>query len=140
MTAALWWIVALALGGLELLSGTFYLLMLALAAAVTAVAVWLGLADGVAQGALFSLLALLLCVLWSRRRPAVLKSQASAINQGRARWLGRELVLPDGIVQGQARVQLDDSHWTVRGPDCAPGTYAVITAVEGNVLVVTLKD
>ncbi|MES3040582.1 MAG: NfeD family protein [Pseudomonadota bacterium] len=140
MTAALWWIVALALGGLELLSGTFYLLLLALAAAVTAIATWLGMTDGVAQGALFSLLALLLCGLWSRRRPAVLKSQVSAINQGSARWLGRELVLPDGIVQGQARVQLDDSHWTVHGPDCAPGRHAVITAVEGNVLVVTLKD
>lgn len=140
MTASLWWIVALALGGLELLSGTFYLLMLALAAAITAIAAWLGLSDGVAQGVLFSLLALLLCGLWSRHRPSVLKSQANVINQGSARWRGRELVLPDGIVQGQARVQLDDSHWSVRGPDCAPGTHVVITAVEGNVLVVTLKD
>jgi len=140
MTAALWWIVALALGGLELLSGTIYLLMLALAAALTAIAAWLGLADGVAQGVLFSLLALLLCALWSRHRPSVLKSQASTINQGNARWLGRELILPEGIVQGQARVQLDDSHWRVSGPDCAPGSHAVIIAVEGNVLVVTLKE
>ena len=70
MTASLWWIVALVLGGLELLSGSFYLLMLAVAAAVTGIAAFLGLADTIAQGALFSLLALLLCVLWSRRRPA----------------------------------------------------------------------
>ena len=140
MTASLWWIVALVLGGLELLSGSFYLLMLAVAAAVTGIAAFLGLADTIAQGALFSLLALLLCVLWSRRRPAVLKSQANVINRGSARWLGREVTLPEGIVNGIARVQLDDSHWTVRGPDCPPGTHALITEVDGNVLVVTLKD
>jgi len=140
MTAALWWIVALALGGLELLSGTFYLLMLALAAAVTAVSVWLGLTDGVAQGALFSVLAVLLCAVWAKRRPAVLKSQSSSINQGSARWLGRELLLPEGIVQGRARIQLDDTYWTVRGPDCPPGSRVVISAVEGNALVVKLND
>jgi len=140
MTAALWWVVALVLGGLELLSGSFYLLMLAIAAAATGLAVFLGLSSGIAQGALFSLLALLLCVLWSRRRPAVLKAQRNIINQGSARWIGRELTLPDGIVNGVARVSLDDSFWTIRGPDCAPGTQATITSVDGNILVVTLKD
>lgn len=140
MTASIWWIVALVLGGLELLSGSFYLLMLAIAAAATGLAAFLGLTDGIAQGALFSLLALLLCVLWSRRRPAALTSQANVINRGSARWLGREVVLPEGIVNGQARVQLDDSYWTIRGPDCSPGSHVLITEVDGNVLVVTLKD
>lgn len=42
-TSLIWWLTALVLGGIELLTGTFYLLVLATGAAAAGVAAWLGL-------------------------------------------------------------------------------------------------
>lgn len=136
MTATVWWVLALLLAALELLSGTFFALMLAIAAAATALATHAGLHDWPAQAGLFSLLAIALCVLWYRRRPRVLKRADNSLNRGTARWVGRIITLPEGLSGGQALVSVDDSFWTVRGPACAPGTAVRIVAVEGNVLVV----
>ncbi len=136
MTAITWWVLALLLAVLELLSGTFFALMLALAAAATALAVHLGLHDWPLQAGLYALLALGLCALWYRHRPRLLKRAGNELNRGSARWLGRVIVLPDGLKGGVAHVSVDDSFWTVRGPDCAAGAQVRIVAIEGNVLVV----
>ncbi len=136
MTATVWWVLALLLAVVELLSGTFFALMLAAAAAVTAVATHLGLQDWPWQVALFATLAVGLCAAWYRRRPRVLRAQANTLNQGGARWVGRVITLSDGLAGGQGRASVDDSYWAVRGPDCAPGTQVRIVAMEGNVLVV----
>lgn len=136
MTATMWWIVALLLAVSELLSGTFFALMLALAAAVTALAVHMGLADGLWQGALFAVLSVALCGAWYRRKPRLLKPHANNLNRGPARWLGREFTLAEELADGEGRVALDDTFWHLRGPDCAPGTRVKVVAVEGNTLVV----
>lgn len=140
MTATVWWIVALVLGGLELLTGTFYLLMLSLSALMVALALEFFWMDGIAQGVVFSLLAVGLCGLLASRRPASLKAASTPINRGSKRWIDRELILPDGIVDGQARARLDDSHWQIKGPDCEPGSRVVVVAVEGNVLIVAVRQ
>jgi len=136
MTATVWWVLALLLAALELLVGTFFAVMLALAAAVTALATHAGVHDWPAQAGLFALLAVLLCAWWARRRPRVLKAADNTLNRGSARWVGRVIVLPDGLSGGHARVSVDDSFWSVRGPDCAPGTSVRIAAIDGNVLIV----
>lgn len=136
MTATVWWVLALLLAVVELLSGTFFALMLAAAAAVTAVATHLGLHDWPWQAALFAVLSVGLCGAWYRRRPRLLKARANELNQGSARWVGRVITLPDGLAGGHGRTSVDDSFWAVRGPDCAPGSQVRIVAVDGNVLVV----
>ena len=136
MTAIYWWVIALVLGVSELLSGTFFMLMLALAAALTAVAAHAGVSDWPWQVALFAILSVGLTALWRRHRPRVLRVQDNALNRGSDRWVGRELVLTEGLEAGSGRASLDDSFWAVRGPDCAPGTRVRVVAVDGNTLVV----
>ncbi|MEL0027830.1 MAG: NfeD family protein [Perlucidibaca sp.] len=136
MTATVWWVLALLLAILELLSGTFFALMLALAAAVTALASHAGLTDWMRQAGLFAVLALALCACWYRRRPAMLRRAENALNRGAGRWIGRTITLSEGLSGGEGRVSVDDSFWRVRGPDCAAGATVRIVAVEGNVLVV----
>lgn len=136
MTALTWWAVALALGVIELVTGTFFVLMLAAAAAATALAVHLGLDSWSGQVTLFSLLAMALCFAWYRHKPRLLKPASNHLNRGSSRWVGRQFVLPDGLAGGEGRVSVDDSFWTVRGPDCAPGTRVRVKAMEGNVLLV----
>lgn len=138
MTASLWWVLALLLGILELLSGTFFALMLALAAAVTALAVHAGVQPWPEQAGVFAVLAVLLCLFWMRRRPRVLRPDDNALNQGQARWLGRVITLPQGLADGVGQVAVDDCFWQLRGPDCAPGSQVRVVAVEGNVLRVEL--
>lgn len=138
MTAIYWWVIALVLGVSELLSGTFFMLMLALAAALTALAAHAGVSGWPWQVALFAILSVGLTAFWRRHRPRVLRVQDNALNQGAGRWVGRELVLTEGISAGSGRAALDDSFWNVRGPDCAPGTRARIVSVDGNTLVVEL--
>lgn len=136
MTATVWWVLALLLAVTELVSGTFFALMLAAAAAVTALATHLGLQSWPWQATLFAALSIGLCAVWYRHRPRLLKARSNDLNRGSARWVGRVITLPDGLAGGQGRVSVDDSFWSVRGPDCAPGTQVRIVAVDGNVLVV----
>lgn len=138
MSAMSWACVALVLAGSELLTGTFYALMLALAAGVTALAAYLGLDSATAQCALYAVLAVTLCVFWSRRRPRAMQAGSVPVNLGKQRWLGRELVVEEGIHDGQGRVALDDTTWSVRGPDCAPHTHVRVIGMDGTTLLVEL--
>lgn len=140
MSASLWWMLSLLLVVAELLSGTFFALMLALAAAITAGAAHLGLAGWSAQAGLFAALALLLCLAWRRRRPRLLQRAENDLNRGHARWVGRVIILPQGLSGGQGQVSVDDSFWVVRGPDCAPGSAVRIVAVEANSLLIEPVD
>lgn len=136
MTATVWWIVALVLALSELLSGALFLLMLAIAGGLTALATHLGLVDWRYQAAMFSALSLLLCYVWAKRRagkPAVI---ANGLNSGSKRWIGRELVLAESIEQGRGRIAMDDSYWSLTGPELPAGTRIRVTAVQGNTLVV----
>lgn len=136
MTATGWWIIALVLALSELLSGSLFLLMLAIAGGLTAVAAHLGMADWRFQAAMFSALSVLLCYGWAKRRAARAVVASNGLNSGAKRWIGRELVLTEAIVQGRGRVAMDDSYWSLSGPDLPAGTRIRVTAVQGNTLVV----
>ncbi|MEO6699731.1 MAG: NfeD family protein [Paraperlucidibaca sp.] len=136
MTATGWWIIALVLALSELLSGSLFLLMLALAGGLTALAVHAGLGEWQYQAALFSLLSVLLCFAWAKRRAAKAELAPTGLNRGVKRWVGREIVLTEPIVQGRARAAMDDTFWTLSGPDLPAGTRVRVSAVQGNTLVV----
>ncbi|REH38884.1 hypothetical protein DFR26_1051 [Paraperlucidibaca baekdonensis] len=136
MTATMWWVVALVLALSELLSGSLFLLMLAIAGGLTALATHAGLTDWRYQAGLFSLLSVLLCYGWAKRRAAQAVPAPTGLNTGSKRWLGRELVLSEAIVNGRGRAAMDDSHWSVTGPELPAGTRVRVAAVQGNTLVV----
>ena len=84
----------------------------------------------------FAGLTLRLWVFWRQHRPRLLQRADNALNRGPARWVGRVIILPQGLSGGQGQVSVDDSFWAVRGPDCAPGSAVRVVAVEANTLVV----
>lgn len=136
MSVTVWWIIALVLALSELLSGSLFLLMLAIAAALTAVVAHLGVSDWPYQAGVFSGLSVLLCYAWAKRRAARAVLPSTGLNVGVKRWIGRELVLTEAITGGRGRIAMDDSYWSLIGPDVAAGTRVRVTAVQGNTLVV----
>jgi hypothetical protein len=136
----MWLVVALILAASELLTGNFYALILAVVAGVVAATAQMGLIDPLWQITLFVALSVGAVALWRRRRPKVLQSEANQVNTGLSRWIGRELVLAQGIKNGMGRVPLDDTTWSVSGPDCEPGTHARIVDVQGTTFIVELTN
>jgi len=136
--ATLWWIAAGVIVGLELLTGTFYLLMLALGAAAAAVTAQLGgqpaiqiLVAGVVGG---------LAVLgWHLKRQ---RGRDQAQSQGRANPdlhldVGQTVEVATWSADGRTRVQYRGAEWSAlhRGPLPAQAGRHRIQAVEGNALV-----
>ena len=134
----LWWIAAGVIVGLELLTGTFYLLMLALGAAAAALAAHMGhppstqmLIAGVVGG--------VAALGWHLKRQ---RSKDQAQGEGRANPdlhldLGQTVEVAQWSADGRTRVHYRGADWDARylgAPPAHAGTYR-IQAVEGNTLV-----
>ncbi len=134
----LWWIAAGVIVGLELLTGTFYLLMLALGAVAAALAAHLGqpmptqiLIAGVVGG--------VAALGWHLKRQ---RSKEQAQSEGRANPdlhldLGQTVEVAQWSADGRTRVHYRGAEWDARyrGPPVAlPGPHRIL-AVEGNTLV-----
>jgi membrane protein implicated in regulation of membrane protease activity len=138
--ATVWWLAAGALVAVELTTGSFYLLMLALGAAAGAVAAHLGwstptqvlvavLLGGAATAALYARRA---------RQPAPEPSQA---NRDVNIDIGRAVHVEQWAGDGSARVVYRGASWAVRFAGTGhphPGEH-VIVALDGNELRVAPK-
>lgn len=141
MTAMWIWfgLAAIALIG-EVVTGTFYLLLVALGLACGGVAAWLnaGLEWQLVVCAVVSLAG-----LWVLRRTGVLKKrEVSAANNADVHLdIGQSVEVESWTEAGQARVWYRGAHWNAElaaGQTRAPGWY-VITEVRGTRLVLTRK-
>lgn len=135
--STLWWLVAGAAVIAELLTGTFYLLMVALGLAAGAVAAHLGLplTEQVLVAALAGAGAVGLCWRVRRRRAAPPPPQA---NPDLNLDIGQSVAVPHWESDGSARVHYRGATWQARlavpEPVPTPGTY-VIRAIDGSVLL-----
>jgi len=135
-TATLWWVVAGILVAVELATGTFYLLMLALGAAAAALAAHAGLASTgqVVTGALVGGGA---TALWHlKRRKTHTDPAPPESNRDVQIDIGQEVNVPAWAEDGTARVSYRGASWQVRYAGTGqpgPGHF-VIVAVDGNVL------
>jgi membrane protein implicated in regulation of membrane protease activity len=133
--ATLWWIAAGALVAVELVTGTFYLLMLALGAAAGAVAAHLGL------GLSLQVLAAALVgggatAAWHLRRSRQPRAQPAASNRDVNLDIGRAVQVDAWNPDGTAQVQYRGAAWQVRmahGRAAGPGSF-IIVAVHGTEL------
>lgn len=127
------WILAgfLLMGGELLLPGVF-LVWLGLAAFVT------GLVEAAvglpwqAQLPLFAVFSVVTVTLATRLN----RGHVPVLNRGAHGLIGRDAVLDASIVAGHGRVRIDDTLWSVSGPDLPAGTRVRVTGVEGAVLTV----
>ena len=132
-----WWIATGALVALELVSGTFYLLMLAIGGVAGALAAHAGasLATQIAVAALVGCVAVVACYLVRRRRPGDLSPRAErSVNLD----VGETVQIDGWNADGTAHVRYRGAQWTVvhrPGIEPRPGPHRVAELVGSRLLV-----
>ncbi len=137
--ATLWWIAAGALVGLELVTGTFYLLMVSLGLAAAAVSAHLG-ATHAAQFVVAAVLGGGAVVVWHMLRLQHPPASAQA-NPDLNIDIGSTVHVAQWQADGTARVQFRGAAWSARHEGTAPPASGdhVIRAIDGATLVLTPK-
>jgi membrane protein implicated in regulation of membrane protease activity len=140
MDIDLWWVwavVAVLIALSELHAPGYYLIWIALGAAVTAAGAAVWDMSIHAQLALFAAASALSCVCgyFVYRRLDV--ATDSTLNQRGRAMIGQRGTVVADFVDGCGKVRLGDSVWLAEGPDLAQGAPVVVTSVRGtSVLVV----
>ena len=139
--AGAWLIAALVLGIAELAVPGVFLVFLAIAAAVTGVAVFvlpdLPAAAQLGAFAVWSAVAVLIGKRWYRDYPV--EGGDPMLNDRSARLVGQVVVVETAIVAGRGRVLVGDGSWPARGGDAGVGARVRVTAVvDGEVVVEAL--
>ena len=135
--STLWWVAAGVLVAVELGTGTFYLLMLALGAACGAIAAHLGFAS-TAQVVAAALVGGGATALWHWKRQQSPPGAPPEANRDVQIDIGQPVSVEAWQAGGLARVSYRGATWQVRFAGTgtpAPGVH-VIVAVEGNQLQV----
>lgn len=138
--ATVWWIVTGVLVAVELATGSFYLLMLALGSAAAAFAAHLGLSLN-AQLLLAAIVGVGAVAGWHYKRRGAPARLAAAEDRDVNLDIGETVHVSDWDAEGAGSTQYRGSRWSVRyigtGPP-ASGTF-VIRRVEANRLLVEPK-
>ncbi|CAM3364437.1 NfeD family protein [Paracidovorax anthurii] len=137
--STIWWLMVGAMVAAELVTGTFYLLMLSLGLAAGAVAAHLGmsLALQLSTAALVGSIGVVACHQLRKRRPG---AQPASRNRDVNLDIGETVHVEAWSPDGTAQVRYRGAQWAVvlragAGAASAPGSYQV-TEVIGNRLVV----
>jgi membrane protein implicated in regulation of membrane protease activity len=139
--ATVWWIVAAVLVAVELATGSFYLLMLALGAAAGALAAHLGL-DLNAQLAVGAIVGAGSVVAWHLNRQRAPAAPSAAENRDVNLDIGETIIVDDWDAQNAGHTQYRGARWSVRYIGAGlprPGAF-IIRRVEANRLLVESKD
>ena len=135
---ALWLTAALVLAIMELIAPGFFLIFVAVGAAVTGFIV-LAAPDlhAIVQAVLFAVfsgVAVAVGRRWYHRSPKTAASHG--LNERTAKLIGKTVAVCDPIIAGEGRVKVGDGAWTAKGPDGPAGTLVRITGAAGSVLLV----
>ncbi len=135
--AVAWWVLAGVLVGVELLTGTFYLLALALGAAAGALAAHMNLSLTV-QMVAAAVVGGGFTAFWHLRRAKHPKSAPAQANRDVLLDIGQVVDVPAWNEHGVAQVHHRGSNWSARFTGSGsqmPGPH-VIVAIQGNQLEV----
>lgn len=137
-----WWLLGVALLTLEMFAPGVFFLWMGLAAGIVGALVWFQ--PGMFwhwQVLIFAVLSVALIVvgrLWMKRHP--IRSDQPNLNRRGEQYVRRVFTLSEAIVNGEGKVQVDDSTWKVQGPDCPAGSQVRVIGVDGVVLIVEPVD
>jgi membrane protein implicated in regulation of membrane protease activity len=137
-SSTLWWVAAGALVAVELATGTFYLLMLALGMAAAALAAHLGL-PATGQVVVAALVGSGATALWHLKRKRQPTTAPARANRDVNLDIGETIHINEWAPERTARVTHRGTTWTARlepGAQPAAGPH-VVSAVEGNWLVLS---
>ena len=135
-----WWILGLVLLALEVAAPGVYLLFFGIAALIVGMNVfflgtgWFGWEQQIIAFVILSVAAALLGRRWYGNKSVA--GDGERLNRRTARLVGRQAVLTEPIVDGRGRIAIEDSWWSVTGPNMPAGAHVRITGADGSVLVV----
>ncbi|MBO0663615.1 NfeD family protein [Jiella sp. MQZ9-1] len=137
-----WWLTGLMMLMLEVVVPGVYLVFFGIAALIVgtnafllAQTGWFGFGQQVIAFIVLSAVCIYLGRRWYGSNDGI-AGDTSPLNRRTSRLIGREARLSDAIVDGRGRIALEDSWWSVAGPDLRAGTRVRITGADGAVLKV----
>lgn len=129
---------------LELVATGIFLFWVGLAAVTLALVLFLVDLGWKAQGVIFALTTLAYVLAWSHfgrsKFGGHTQDEASNLNARTMDYIGQVRPLKEPIVGGKGLLIIDDSRWTVTGPDLPEGTLVKVVLVSGSTLVVEAKE
>ncbi|SKA12315.1 NfeD family protein [Consotaella salsifontis] len=136
-----WWIVGLVLLAVEIAAPGVYLIFFGIAALLvgTNVLIWGGTGwFGFSQQVLAFIVLSAVCILLGRRWYGAREENRLSphLNHRTARLVGRQAKLSEAITNGRGRIAIEDSWWSVEGPDMPAGSRVMIVGADGAVLKV----
>ena len=138
-----WWVLAVGFLAIEIIVTGFFFLWLAVSAFVVGSVVLLASAVGFdVQLFLFSALAVSSVLAWRRyaRSRQAEKSDHPLLNRRGEQYVGRTFNLIEPIVNGQGKIKVDGTLWTVQGEDCPVDCKVKVVAVRGTEFVVEKRE
>ena len=128
-----WWIVAALLLLAEMMAPGFFMIWLAVAAALTAIIHLIAPMVWEREVLVFAVLSILAVAASWRfvRQSWAVKSDQPHLNQRSAGLVGRSFILSQPIVNGSGKITYQDTLWDVDGPDLPMGARVHVTGVEG---------
>ncbi len=83
---------------------------------------------------LFSFLSIISVILYLRLKSK--SKNSSFLNRRAEQYIGHVFVLEKALKNGQGKVQLGDTIWTIEGPNCAQGKTVKVISAKGSTLQV----
>lgn len=131
-----WLVLGVGLAIIEVFAPGAFFLWLGISAGIVGVLLWL--IPGTPwelQVLLFATLSIASVVLARRYLKAYpLETDLPNLNQRGHQYVGRVFTLEEPVINGQGKIQVDDSTWKITCDDCAVGTKVIIDGVDGVVL------
>ena len=135
-------VLGVALVIIEVFAPGVFFLWLGISAGIVGVVLWLipGL-DWEYQLLLFAILSVASVVIVRRYLTThPLESDEPNLNLRGHQYVGRTFTLKEPVINGQGKIQVDDSTWKISCDDCDAGTKVVINGVDGVVLRAAITD
>ncbi len=131
-----WWVFALLLLVLEVLSPAAFFLWMGISAALVGLLMLILPSTGwEIQLILFSVLSVVSIVLWRKRlQKEPTPTDRPNLNRRGQQYVDRTFTLEEPVIDGLGKIKVDDSTWKISGEDCDAGTRIQITGVNGVVL------
>jgi membrane protein implicated in regulation of membrane protease activity len=135
-----WWVLAVFMLVVELLSPGFFFLWMAISGFVTGSIVLLMPSISLdVQVLIFSVLSIASILIWKvyvKKHPTV--TDNPLLNKRSAQYIGRVFTLIEPIENGHGKIKVDDSIWKVRGEECDVGTKVKVVGADGVLLDVEI--
>ena len=137
-----WWVIALILLVLEILTPGYFFMWMAISGFVTGAMVLLLPAISTnLQVLIFSVLSVVTIIVWKfYGKKHSIESDHPLLNKRGDQYIGRIFSLYEPIKNGQGKIKVDDSIWKVHGEDCTINSRVKVIAVRGTVFDVEKID